>query len=65
MVTFTAIPYKSTTPYTTGGVNGVATPVAEQDERRVKQEEQAPQGKVRYDPLKALSQESFLCATLP
>lgn len=27
MVTFTAIPYKSTTPYTTAGVNGVATPV--------------------------------------
>lgn len=26
MVTFTAIPYKSTTPYTTGGVSGVATP---------------------------------------
>lgn len=28
MVTFTAIPYKSTTPYTTGGVSGVATPAA-------------------------------------
>lgn len=32
MVTFTAIPYKSTTPYTTGGVSGVATPVMEQNE---------------------------------
>lgn len=57
MVTFTAIPYKSTTPYTTGGVNGVATPVGVEGtgmggkERRVKYRDGESRGRrMRYRP---------------
>lgn len=44
MVTFTAIPYKSTTPYTTGGVNGVATPGGEKQRVKCEKSERHREG---------------------